>query len=40
MKEIYFAKDLEETYRVIEDIKKDNDLIIIMGAGNINKVKI
>lgn len=39
-KETYFAKDLEETYRIIESIKKDNDLIIIMGAGDINKVKI
>lgn len=39
-KEVYYTKDLEETYRKIEEVKKDNDLIIIMGAGDINKVKI
>lgn len=39
-KETYFAKDLEDTYKIIEKIKKNNDLILMMGAGNINKIKI
>ena len=39
-KEVYFTKDLEETYKKIEEIKKENDLILIMGAGDINKIKI
>jgi len=39
-KEVYFTKNLEETREKIEELKKDNDLVIIMGAGDINKMKI
>ena len=39
-KEAYFTKDIEETKEKIEEVKRAGDLIIIMGAGGIGKIKI
>lgn len=34
----YFAKDLEEAEKMLREIARENDVILIMGAGNVDRV--
>lgn len=37
-KEYYFGKDIYETKEIMNSITKNNDLVLVMGAGKINKI--
>ena len=37
-KKIFYSKDLEETKEILKDIIKKGDIVLIMGAGNIDRV--
>src|SRR6056297_1819642 len=37
-KEVYFAPDLSQTVDKVNQIKKDEDIILIMGAGDVYKI--